>query len=862
MSCHNLCTKNSFWIIIGYLIFSFTCSDTFIDDYRSELLAKRAEGAHFSLFTGTTIISFTENGAPGLFKAKLTAPPEANVVLDFTKSNQFCTTYGIDEVIEFTPSAIVFTPENYSEEQEVQVTVKNDMLVYGTRSHQIKLPPLESTDPLYNGIETPTVYITIFEDDVLPAAYPIMPYNNQKDFEEYKDIIIQFNKEIDEKTVNEQTIFITNQFGEQIVGYLWMGNDRKSVFFSPKNRLANGCAHTVTLTTAIKDVYGNALESNFSWNFTVRLTPIAVDGSYTTSIDARAITSSDNYAYVADYSNGLRIFDISNPQNPNNIGNYKHSEGYCYDVSVKDNYAYLAYGSGGLVIVDITNKSSPQYKVKYKESSGTAYNVHIAENYAYVGYGSSGLVIVDISNPLNPQKKGKYDTPGVSRGVFVKDAFAYVADSSAGLQIIDISNPANPQLIKTYDTPGTAFDVAVLNNLAFIADGSNGLVVLDIRDPQNPLLKEKYEVRGEAKSVILDGSTVYVADGQNGFFAIDYAYQNAPFRSIQYYDTPQKAYDIAINKNYIYLANSSSGFQIFHKDLPDAIYCTSVYSKDAQTAFIHGTHAYVANLSKGLVILDISNPFFPNLLATYDTPGSVFDVAVSNGYAYLADDACGLRIANIKNPATPATVASYDTDGNAYGITISFPYAFVADGSKGVVILNVSNPSDPQLITKYDTDSTSYNVALYNNYAIVADHTSGMLILDISTISNPSLKTKIDTKGYAYDVEVAGKYAYLADGPNGLLVYDLTNPENPQEVYSEDTAGNAQDISISGTKLLVADYTGGVLLFNISNPSSPSKLIALTRSGIQCVGVTASKNYVYAVDSSFGIHIFKHFYGE
>ena len=48
-----------------------------------------------------------------------------------------------------------------------------------------------------------------------------------------------------------------------------------------------------------------------------------------------------NYAYVADYSNGLVIVDVSNPAAPTLKGSY-NTAGNSYGVTVAGNYAYVA----------------------------------------------------------------------------------------------------------------------------------------------------------------------------------------------------------------------------------------------------------------------------------------------------------------------------------------------------------------------------------------------------------------------------------------------------------------------------------------------------------------------------------------
>ncbi|REJ39306.1 MAG: DUF4347 domain-containing protein, partial [Microcystis aeruginosa TA09] len=88
---------------------------------------------------------------------------------------------------------------------------------------------------------------------------------------------------------------------------------------------------------------------------------LSLVGNYDTPGNAYGVYVVGNYAYVADFSLGLQIIDISTPTNPTLIGNYDTS-GFAMDVQIVGNYAYLADGFAGLTIIDISNPSNPTFK--------------------------------------------------------------------------------------------------------------------------------------------------------------------------------------------------------------------------------------------------------------------------------------------------------------------------------------------------------------------------------------------------------------------------------------------------------------------------------------------------------------------
>lgn len=155
-------------------------------------------------------------------------------------------------------------------------------------------------------------------------------------------------------------------------------------------------------------------------------------GSFDTPGTAKSIVVNGNYAYVADYEDGLRVIDVGS--NPHEVG-YLDTDGHAEDVFVENNIAYLADGE-------------------------------------------SGLKIIDVSDPLNPHLLSSLDTPGYANGVYVEGGFAYIADGCEGLRIINVSDASNPQEVGYYVTSDYASDVYVVNSLAYVAANSSGIQIL------------------------------------------------------------------------------------------------------------------------------------------------------------------------------------------------------------------------------------------------------------------------------------------------------------------------------------------------------------------------------------------------
>ena len=61
-----------------------------------------------------------------------------------------------------------------------------------------------------------------------------------------------------------------------------------------------------------------------------------------------------NYAYVANYSDGLMVLDISDPVNPVFREQFD-TAGIAFEVYILGNYAYVADFAGGLEMIYVSN---------------------------------------------------------------------------------------------------------------------------------------------------------------------------------------------------------------------------------------------------------------------------------------------------------------------------------------------------------------------------------------------------------------------------------------------------------------------------------------------------------------------------
>jgi hypothetical protein len=239
------------------------------------------------------------------------------------------------------------------------------------------------------------------------------------------------------------------------------------------------------------------------------------------------------------------------------------------------------------------------------------------------------------------------DIPWAS-GLCVDGSYAYVTGTA--ITKVDVSNPSSPVIAGSYPVSYAVNDIFVSGNTAYLAADTSGMLVMDISSITSPALMGSIGIEHRAESIFLSNSYAYVtAWGDSDLYVINIASPSAP------------------------------------------TYVTSaVFSWDPFVRGIHvtGHKAYIADLTGGLVVLDISDPLQFVLSAYIDKKGTQcadpysFDslfpngVFFSNPYAFVADQN-GLQIINISDYQSPVLAGSVDLDGGATDVHVSGSYAYV-----------------------------------------------------------------------------------------------------------------------------------------------------------------------------------------
>ena len=536
--------------------------------------------------------------------------------------------------------------------------------------------------------------------------------------------------------------------------------------------------------------------------------PILLSRSYEDILMPSPIAVSGDYAYIPNVE-GLVILNISDPADPFEVGGLA-SEWLPTDIVVDGDLLFVTVPGDGVRIIDATNPANP-YEVGSWQTTSNILDLAASGGFAYVACGTGGLRVIDATEPATPVELGVLNTVEEAWGVSVSGFLATFALGSFGVGVFDVSNPLQPEMIAEYSTDGPVWDVALSGDSAYVAVGSVGEEV-------PPLVRDSEPPYG-----VLDGEF-------GGFRVVDLSSPEWP-TELASFSYERTAFGVAAENGLEYIALGDAGISV---GPPPGPLCCPPEELDTPGVAVGITpydhYALVADLHKGLRIIDVSDPSHMIEVGFVDTPGESYEVAVSGSYAYVADGDSGLRVIDISSPERPVEVGAVDTPGNAIGVAVSGDFAYVADAEEGLRIIDVSNPAGPTEVSAPRWIPDARAVAIVDDRAFVVSRFvpfgewTQFRVLDISDPAAPgSVGAKeITFRGDPTDLALSGSFAYVTTsgvsgiGSGGVEIIDLSNLLELQRVGLWEGPGEFSGLWLAGGHAYLAGGEGGVPILDVS----------------------------------------------
>ena len=518
---------------------------------------------------------------------------------------------------------------------------------------------------------------------------------------------------------------------------------------------------------------------------------------------ARSIAFRDTFAFVATEGSGLRVLDVSHPNDPRELSYYYTEKLNNFsDIALVDSLGFV-----------LTDDDLPD---------------------------DSRLLTFNLSDPLHPKLLATCFIGKRPSKIKAVNGYLYVAELDSGLRVYDIINPLEPKILSQTDyADGAVSSFCVTNNLAFVSIERSGVQVLDIENPNLPVRLDTLKVVPGVSSIVNNNDTLYVAGKELQTFDISNPKNIRPICNYKppFYVTCLSVADDAVilklnNRQLISIDISDPANP---KEIGSILGEHSSYSPRERLFYSDGFVCHLIG-EKGLRIYDFNDPRNPQLIGKFDSRGPLVDIDVVGDYAYMRDRMQGLLIADVSDPTNPHEIGRLELEDKIYdgGLIVNDRYVYVINYLHGLHIINVTNPQLPQYVRLVDGFPGGIECMVHDSLLLMTSDRTFLDIFDISTPDLPVHLSSFDIGLEPYDIAAFGNYVYIVDSRDGLLIINISDPTFPrvERFYTVD-GKNCFSITIDVERQIAAirydgDADHNTAILDLADPVHPLILSTFT----------------------------------
>jgi len=544
-------------------------------------------------------------------------------------------------------------------------------------------------------------------------------------------------------------------------------------------------------TARLQDVivsgdYAYLTERDAFWIIDISNPEVPVEVNYCqTNLSINYITVHDNYIYAivseGNYREHLRIIDVSDPEDPQQI--FQMRLAGLKGISVNDEFAYLVFFNGNIRVFNISNPAEPEQRILVDTDEHFAC-ISLSGDYAYVGTYRGGMCVFDISDPTDPRLLHSCETlDDWTYDIFISGDYVYLACYREGMAIVDISNPEEAVLVGSYRNDDSMItNVGISGTKAFLTCVRDGLIILRIQNPERPRPSQRYNRRFNIYNLEFEGDFIAASTITNGIQLIDIS---DPINPIFRDNQPYSISEFSISGDHIFMVSGDNYISAIDISDPDNLEIAGnlrIENEWSCDVSAQGDYIYIAGerhwtgarwVGSGLKIIEFNDIEHWEVAASYISQRTVTNVSVSGNYAYIIDTMRGFCIIDISNPERPVRVGFTEIPDDAGEISIHDSFAIVKIRNSRLVIIDISNPEAPEVISTFNFRATLNAFCVFKSYLFLAQGNRGLLIIDISNPFDPQEIGNYDTPGEAHGIVLANNLIYLSDETN-IGIYDAS----------------------------------------------------------------------------------------
>lgn len=235
-----------------------------------------------------------------------------------------------------------------------------------------------------------------------------------------------------------------------------------------------------------------------SYDITDKEQPVLLDG-FQEEFYSHHFDIYDDLFFLADSLYGIKIYNITNPSNLQEIAQYfpegdGHITGVCAtETLLVANEFHASLGYVKILFINITDPTTPTKISAVSDGVSFFQRFYIENDLCYTTSYNNGLKIYNISNPEAVTEIYHYNELMSPLDFMKIGDIIYVGDLNY-FRILNVSNLTSFTIIGEYYTTNDIMDIDVFNTIAVISERGTCLTALYISDPSNPQKIGQFDV--------------------------------------------------------------------------------------------------------------------------------------------------------------------------------------------------------------------------------------------------------------------------------------------------------------------------------------------------------------------------------
>ncbi|MCF8388397.1 MAG: T9SS type A sorting domain-containing protein [Bacteroidales bacterium] len=394
-----------------------------------------------------------------------------------------------------------------------------------------------------------------------------------------------------------------------------------------------------------------------------------VNRFYTGFNSASDINIDSETMYISAFSDGLLIYDLSDPVNPELISQIND---YWPGRSLVQHSVLYVLMNQNIFLYDVSNPAQPNLisNLFFSFNSNELYTLNQKALYGYEQQGYSGpqhITAYDINDPENPSWCASLQTcpnwecswPDAMESD-ESELFMAVNDT---IKIFDISDTDSINFKTQFTVPGNICYLLFEDTLLHVAVQNSGIYLYDVSDSFQPELKGFYEQAAYFEDIDVSSDHIFSSLGKDGFKIADKTdLQNIV--DVYEFNQTDAVYSSLIDSSLAYFGMWASGLQIVDiTDLLNPIRLGNIsnlpYIRRIES-FSNFLYCEQYNHDTVIHIIDISDPGNPSKAGVLSSEHSgIYDYCIDGEKLYVLDSFHYVQTYDLSIPTSPVLLSEY-----------------------------------------------------------------------------------------------------------------------------------------------------------------------------------------------------------